>query len=135
MTATFVTIDDPLAVDGTYGGTAGINNRDEFVGTYLDSSGVAQGFTEIRGTFKTITDPTVGTEGTYAFGVNDYGEVVGYYVNVNSANYLNGYVYLHGSYTTIDDLLGTDTVAMGINDKGDVVGDYQFAGGEEGFVY
>ena len=64
MTATFVTIDDPLAVDGTYEGTAGINNRDEFVGTYLDSNGVAQGFTELGGTFTTITDPTVGTEGT-----------------------------------------------------------------------
>ncbi len=115
-------------MDGTYEGTAGINNRDEFVGTYLDGNSVAQGFTELGGTFTTITDPTVGTEGTYAFGVNDYGEVVGYCVNLNSANYLNGYVYLNGSYTTIDDPLGTDTVAMGINNKGDVVGDYQFAG-------
>jgi hypothetical protein len=78
MTATFVTIDDPLAVY-TYADSAGINNGDEFVGTYLDSNGVAQGFTQLGGTFTTLTDPTVGTAGTYAFGVNDHGEVVGTY--------------------------------------------------------
>jgi len=145
MNPTFVAINNPLAVNGTYAGSEGINDSGTIVGTYLDDNSVAQGFIDINGNFTTVTDPTVGTNGTYAFGINDSGEVVGYFetYTVGAGTHLNGYVYRDGVYKTISDPLGIATFALGINNKGDVVGDYQFLagqpgnyhGGEEGFIY
>jgi uncharacterized membrane protein len=77
MNPTFITINNPLAVGGTYADSAGINDLGAIVGTYLDSNSVAQGFLDIDGNFTTLTDPTAGTDGTYAFGISDFGEIVG----------------------------------------------------------
>jgi probable HAF family extracellular repeat protein len=81
-----------------------------------------------------LTDPSIGTEGTYAFGVNNSGDVVGMF----GTQHANGYVYYsHGTYQTINDPLGTDTWAFGINNKGDIVGTCYIASqpGNHGFIY
>jgi probable HAF family extracellular repeat protein/VCBS repeat-containing protein len=78
-----------------------------------------------------LNDP-LATDGTYAEGINDLGQVVGYYFD-NSG--LHGFLYSGGSYTTINDPLATQgTVATGINNKGEIVGDYFDGSGEHGFA-
>jgi len=56
--------------------------------------------------------------GTFAFGINNNGQVVGTY---NDASGSHGFIYSDGTYTTLDDPAGTDTQALGINDLGEIV--------------
>ena len=114
----------------------GINDKSEIVGYYQDvvSSGglVNHGFIYSKGIYTTLYDPfaispsaSTGTaNGTAALGINNKGQVVGYYFDSNA--HANGFLYSEGKYTTLDDPLGIDgTVATGINDKGQIVGYYQ----------
>src|SRR5271165_6297949 len=62
----------------------GINNNGLIVGIYTDSGGVQHGFTYNGTTWQTFDDPNgVGT--TVINGVNDLGQLVGFYVNGNNA--------------------------------------------------
>src|SRR4051794_32839876 len=71
-------------------------------------------------TFTTINNP-LATGMTYAFGINDSGQVTGYY---NNATGTHGFVDTNGTFTTINDPLATGgTLAYGINDNGQVTGD------------
>jgi len=74
--------------------------------------------------FQTIDDP-LGVNGTRVLGVNDTGQVVGYYYS-SSGNYLGFLRSADGStFTTIDPPAGAqDTDARGINNAGQVVGSY-----------
>jgi probable HAF family extracellular repeat protein len=71
---------------------------------------------------------------TYAYGINNLGEVVGYYTNNSNPN---GFVYSNGTYTSFNDPLGSaGTWARGINDKQQVVGYYVDVNGKtHGFEY
>jgi probable HAF family extracellular repeat protein len=80
-------------------------------------------------TYSTLDDPSATTlnnppgSGTYAYGINDEGEIVGTYINWDQAvnglkNY--GFLYSNGQYTTLSD--GYGTVASGINGDGQIVG-------------
>jgi hypothetical protein len=71
-----------------------------------------------------------GAYATYAYGINDNGDIVGDYVALDSSGYGSGYgrafVYRGGSYQTITppgEALYTG--AYGINNGGDVVGYYE----------
>jgi probable HAF family extracellular repeat protein len=70
---------------------------------------------------------------SYAKGINDEGQIVGYYFDGNSDQ---GYVYSGGTYTTLEDPLATGgTFATAINDTGQIVGFYQDSSGEyRGFL-
>jgi len=68
---TFTTIAFPGASSTT---PTGINNLDEIVGYYSDTSG-QHGFTYLNGTFNTFDLP--GSLATMPLGVNDLGEIVG----------------------------------------------------------
>jgi len=72
--------------------------------------------------------------GTVAEGINDAGQIVGYYLD--SSQVAHGFLYSGSTYTTIDDPLGTKgTVAQGINDAGQIVGYYIDSGGNtHGFI-
>jgi len=91
--------------------------------------------------FTTLNDPSA-TAGTFAHGINDSGEIVGYYV---SGATTNGFLYSNGTYNTIDNnqtISGGDTklfsgtAPQDINDSGEIVG-YELTGDggieEEGF--
>ena len=68
----------------------------------------------------TIPWASTGTAGT---GINNLGQIVGYYLDSN--NFQHGYLYSNGTYLTLDDPLGSHgTVATGINDSGQIVGFY-----------
>jgi hypothetical protein len=82
------------------------------------------------GTYTTLDDP-LGSE-TWAWGINDSGEVVGYYYN--GSGYL-GFLYNGGTYTTVNDPLGTEsTWAYGINDSGEIAGTIGTNDPYEGFT-
>jgi PEP-CTERM motif len=65
-------------------------------------------------------------------GVNDAGQVVGYYFNDSGGH---GFFYDHGRYTTLDDPLADGgTYAFGINDAGAIVGYYNEGVDTYGFI-
>ena len=129
----------------------GINDAGEVVGAYVDDNGNTHGFlatvpipsappATTTYTFRTLEDPSA-VFGTYAYGINKYGQIVGYYVDGNGQK--NGFIYSQGTFTTItgtqsvtDANGGTHTytlpiVPQGINDTDQIVG--YFTGG--GFLY
>jgi probable HAF family extracellular repeat protein len=102
----------------------------QIVGHYSDASGHGHGFLLSGGTYITLDDP-LGTD-TFAKGINNAGQIVGYYSNASGTH---GFVYSGGFYTTLDDPSATvnTTLAWGINDAGQVVGEY-FGGSFHGFL-
>jgi hypothetical protein len=80
------------------------------------------GFLYDGSTFTTIADP-LGVDGTVAQGINDSGQIVGYYYDAN--HLLHGFIDNGGVFTTVDDPLGVNGTSLnGINDAGQVVGTY-----------
>lgn len=77
-----------------------------------------------------------GGEETVALGINDLGQVVGFYENPDTGR-THGFVESGGIYTEIQDPNGFNggfTEAYGINDAGTVVGFYTDASGNHGFI-
>ena len=98
------------------------------------------GFLYVNGGVTTIDDPlAVGNQsfasGTFARGINNAGQIVGYY-NA-SGGMIHGFLYSGGAYTTLDDPLGArGTYATDINNAGQIVGYFiDVNGGIHGFLY
>jgi hypothetical protein len=75
---------------GTNTQAFGVNDHDEIVGTYLDSSGVSHGFTLKSplgpvSHWQTIDDPNAMAGTTVVNGLNDAGDLVGFYTD-NASN-------------------------------------------------
>jgi probable HAF family extracellular repeat protein len=125
-----------LATQGTGVGTDvyGINSSGQFVGTYYDANLEPHGFALLNlfSGYTAIDDP-LGTEGTFATGINDAGLIVGYYQNGSGTH---GFFYNGGTYTTLDEASGMgETFVHSINNNGQIVGTYFDSGGHEhGFV-
>ena len=82
--------------------------------------------------YQTLDDASAGNipnSGTYAFGINDGGTVVGYY-------YGGGFVESGGSYVNLD-YPGTNiqTYPEGINKEGQIVGWYNDLSNNHGFLF
>src|SRR5919206_362905 len=84
-------------------------------------------------TYSTLDDPSANWSVTHsngytsngstnASGINNAGQIAGYYTASNGNAY--GFLLSGGTYTTIDDPLATGTVPQGINDAGQIVGYY-----------
>jgi probable HAF family extracellular repeat protein len=85
-------------------------------------------------TYTTIDDPLAigGTGGTQAFGINDFGQIVGEYTGGGA---VHGFLYSGGTYVTLDDPLATGlTAAFDINNLGQIVGSYFNNTGTHGFL-
>jgi probable HAF family extracellular repeat protein len=110
----------------------GISNNGQFiVGGYDDSK---YSFLYSNGVFTTLNLPytyPVGPNST-AFGVNDAGDVVGFFTDDTYRQH--GYLYANGVYTTINVPGALNTFAEGINDKGEIAGYYQDGTGYHGFL-
>ena len=130
----YTTLDDPNA-NGVFTFADGINNRGQIVGIYstqasvsTGSTGVVHSFVLSNGHYTTLDDPNAGTganQGTFAEGINDYGQITGYYVDAEGATH--GFLLSHGHYTTLNDPDPAATggiIPEGINDKGQIVGFY-----------
>src|SRR5437899_13044750 len=91
--------------------------------------------------YTTLDDPLAGANaaGTAATGINDTGQIVGWYEDGSGG--LHSFLYSGGIYTTLDDPLATvrpnaGTDADGINAAGQIVGNYDGASGAgHGFLY
>jgi probable HAF family extracellular repeat protein len=91
--------------------------------------------------YTTLNDPSAAL-GTATLGINDAGQIVGeYFTALDGNRFGNGFLFSHGAYTTINDLLTAvlpsfpGTVAYVINYKGQVVGSYSDGSGNHGFIY
>ena len=74
-------------------------------------------------TYATLNDPLAGSGGTFAVGINNEGQITGYYFDSNGA--AHGFLYSGGTWTTLNDPFATNgTFAEGINNKGQIVGRY-----------
>ena len=131
---TLTAIDDPAAGVGPGAGTTpvSINAQGQVAGYYVDSSGQKHGFLDTNGTFTDAAVPTEtlpsvsvpGAASTDVTGVNDLGQVVGYYYESGSYT-AQGFVDTNGTFTTIDfPSTLASTFLYGINDAGQVVGSY-----------
>jgi hypothetical protein len=81
------------------------------VGFYQGAGG-NHAFFYAGGNFTNIDDPSA-TIGTWAYGISNIGQIVGYYTD-GTGNHGN-------TYTTLDDpAVSGFTVAQGINDEGQV---------------
>jgi probable HAF family extracellular repeat protein len=78
-----------------------------------------------------------GSFSTTANGINNSGQITGYYTSDVQLNQIHGFLYSGGSYTTLD-VPGAVafTEAWGVNDSGQIVGNYRDASGTgHGFLY
>jgi hypothetical protein len=69
---------------------------------------------------------------TYANGINNTGDVTGYYFDNNGTH---GFLYGGIGYTTLDAPDGFQTYALSVNDTGEVAGYYFDSVGTHGFLY
>jgi uncharacterized membrane protein len=105
-----------------------INNGGLIVGSVDFPDGSAAGFVRLKnGTYTELTDPSGNGLDTQATGINDTGEVVGFYENGGTSAII-GFTLVNGVYS---DFLGAPATCnlqpctadlMDINDNGDVVG-------------
>ncbi|HET9280332.1 MAG TPA: hypothetical protein VFR24_00020 [Candidatus Angelobacter sp.] len=116
----FHSISDPAAPSQTQ--ALSINN----FGTIVGSAGVF-GFRLSRGHFTTIRFP--GSTHTVAAGINDFGVIVGTYIN----NGDHGFMLKNGTYTAINFPGADGTSVSRINNEGDIVGTYHIHGDLHGF--
>ena len=73
-------------------------------------------------------------QATWAQGINDAGEIVGYFKD--SSNAFHAFTLTNGTFATLDDPQATGgTWGFGINDLGQIVGRFDDASGEHGFLY
>ena len=118
-----------------------INTQGQVVGTFRTPQGVDQvrhGFIWRNGTFTVFNvpgdDPVLGT---LAFGINDFGEVVGDYVKKKDGHRYGFLRSRRGDFTTINVPNSLFTIAEGINNAGTIVGYYAddpITGVAHGFV-
>jgi hypothetical protein len=89
------------------------------------SGGVETASADTIYSFTTVDVPGAGV--TYAWGINDSGQIVG-------ASSLGAFLDTGGSFTTIDVPGVSETTAFGINDSGQIVGSFGFGVRSHGFL-
>jgi probable HAF family extracellular repeat protein len=128
----YITLTDPV---GSSTAPLGIGDEGQVIGFYRDGNGDAHGFLYSGGSYTAIDDP-LGVGGTIATGINNNGQIVGYYASYPNLAGEHGFVDSGGSFTTLPDPSpGNGAFAQGINDNGQIVGYYGDSTGAHGFVY
>jgi uncharacterized membrane protein len=113
----FIEIQIPGAISIT---ANAINNHDEVVGTYRDSASQLHGFIYRNGQVTTYDAPVADATQTSLTGINDAGELTGYYV-VADGNTV-GFIDALGFVMTIP---GSFVLPLRINNQGQIVGVYR----------
>jgi hypothetical protein len=104
--------------DSTY--ALGINSSNVVVGQYFDSTGNSHGFSrDASGTITEVAYP--GALQTDCTGINDAGEIVGWYENANKEYY--GFTDINGTFQTNDFVFSS-----GVSSTGSYVGYYYAPG-------
>jgi len=116
---TFTIVDDP---NGTNSVCDKINNKGAIVGSYQQSvTGIGMGFLYENGQFTDIAGPGGATPAA-AMGINDNGDVVGTYMDINGIPH--GFLLKGTTYVTLDVPGALFTIARGINNHGIIVLDW-----------
>ena len=120
----------------------GINDHGQIVGIFENPAQLTlEGFLYnpvpacvLCSNYTTLNDPLASS--TVVTGINDQGQIVGYYYWGNGANSgYSAFLYSDGIYTTINDPFGVGTTyAYGINNVGQIVGQYDDNGETFGFL-
>ena len=108
---------DPQAV-------AAVNDSGQMVGEFADYD---QGYERSGGKFTPIAVPFAGSLGTFPYGINNSGEIVGGWWDSNTIEH--GFTLIGGTYTSFDYPGAIETGGFGINSAGDIVGGYDDASG------
>lgn len=113
----------------------GINDSGVIVGGYGNFFG-SNGFVDKGGVFTKISVP--GAFDSYATGIDNLGQIVGYALNGNGTTY-SGFLDTNGSFTPINDPhagsgYAQGTYAWSINTEGAIVGYYVDSNGAHGFL-
>jgi predicted chitinase len=115
----------------------GINDSGQIVGEYATPSSdpegpssIVHGFLNDRGAYMPLDDPEADNV-TVATGINNSGQIVGYYYDDSGDQH--GFLKGSGGYSTLD-AGGVDTRAYGINDSGKIVGWFDNGSSTQGFV-
>lgn len=105
-----------------------INNAGQIVGHICENLS-CHGYLVVDNVFSTFDVAGVTEFGqTYAFGINDLGQIVGQF-SVDLFAPVHGFLKDGASYTQLDVPDATRTVPRGINDAGSIVGYFQNASG------
>ena len=102
-------------------------SRGNIVGVYLDTNGIFHGFLLAGDEFRTIDVSDVA--GTFAFGINPRGDIVGSYCEALPCGISiirnHGFLLRKGEFASFD-LPGAQTTrAFAINPRGDIAGTYR----------
>ena len=111
----------------------GINDKEDVVGMYIDSSGVQHGFVKIGSKYGSIDVP--GDTDTEAWDINNSGQITVF--AISSAGGYDSFLYNGKTFKKVSDPNAgtTGTIVRGLNDKGDIVGVYFNSSGDEiGFL-
>jgi uncharacterized membrane protein len=117
---TFTQLDVPFA-SGLSTVAYGINNAGEVVGVYYPAGNDSpvEGFTYSNGTYAKIKSYPQAT-GTYAEGLNNNGDIVGFYVDADFG--YHGFILKDGKFTSYDPPGSIETFASAINDDDVAIG-------------
>ena len=104
-----------------------------YYSTIADGSGpdTAYVYNEFGGVFEALSIPN--SVSAQATGINNSGNVCGFYVNAGGVNH--GWLLVGGHFTVLNYPGSTGTQALGLNNTGSVVGFYTDSAGSHGFVY
>lgn len=128
----FTTVDYPGGVQYTF--LNSINKSGQIVGLYsFKGDNDSHGFLLKAGVFTDIVYP--GSAGTFPYGIDDAGDIVGCYTIDNVT--LHGFTLVSGVYSNVDYSGATDTCLLGLNNKGQMVGYYDEGSGTiaHGFLW
>ena len=102
---------------------SGINNNGQVAGVSISSTDTYTAFLYSNGTMQSLG--TLGGSMSYAYAINDSGQVVGYYYSTSMTNveYGHGFIYSGGTMTDLNSLINpalglTVEWATGINGQG-----------------
>ncbi len=125
---TFTTLDNPYG-NGLNLSIPGINNNGQIIGNDTDATSCNISFLLSSGNFSLITPPNLSCGDIYATGINNNGELTGWYNSLNSSKESQTYAFIYrgsGNYTLFTDPSANATAAQpsGINSSDIVVGIY-----------
>lgn len=110
----------------------GVNDQNQFVGTYQGPLGGDHGFF-YDGISQYTNMDYPGALTTTPYRINNAGEIVGTYQTSDHVHH--GFTYMNGTYSSIDFPGATDTHVFGLNSIGGIAGQYADASGiVHGFI-
>jgi VCBS repeat-containing protein len=121
---TYITLNHPSATRSTY--PFDINAVGQIVGSYEGLDNYEHGFLYSGGLYLTVDVPSATS--TVAMGINDWGDIVGVYVDGTGKH---SFLYSGGAFNTLDHPFDE---AHGINNAGQIAGTYTDSSGAHGFL-